>query len=283
MPEKSNLKLKSVLKHEDDGNIVLQISIPWEDVKRTRLQVISQMSENVILPGFRKGKAPKDLLEANLNPERVREETLKQLLPPSYIAVVKEHDLKPIINPKIHVDAIEEEKEWTFTAITCEMPEIDLGKYKESVKQVTAGSKIIIPGQEKKEPSFEEILKALLSNIKFKIPQVLLEQEVDRLLSQTLNEVKMLGLTLEQYLASTKKTPENLRAEYRKKAENDIALEFILQKIAEVEKITVSEPEVNEAILKAKDPQEKQNLETNRYLLTSILRQQKTLDFLKNL
>lgn len=283
MPEKSNLKLKSLLKHEEDGNIVLQISIPWEDVKRTRLQVISQMSENVTLPGFRKGKAPKDLLEANLNPERVREETLKQLLPPSYIAVVKEHDLKPIINPKIHVDAIEEEKEWTFTAITCEMPEIDLGKYKESVKQVTAGSKIIIPGQEKKEPSFEEILKALLSNIKFKIPNILLEQEIDRLLSQTLNEVKMLGLTLEQYLASTKKTPENLRAEYRKKAENDIALEFILQKIAEVEKITVSEPEVNEAILKAKDPQEKQNLETNRYLLTSILRQQKTLDFLKNL
>ena len=53
--------------------------------------------------------------------------------------------------------------------------------------------------------------------------------------------------------------------------------------IAESEKITVEEKEIEEAIQKAKSEEEKKHLEGNKYLLAAILRQQKTLDFLKNL
>ena len=56
-----------------------------------------------------------------------------------------------------------------------------------------------------------------------------------------------------------------------------------LKKIAEEEKITVEEKEIQEATLAAKTDDERKNLESNRYLLASVLRQQKTLDFLKNL
>jgi len=103
------------------------------------------------------------------------------------------------------------------------------------------------------------------------------------LLSQLLNDIKRLGLSLDQYLASTNRKPEDLRAEYARRAENDIKLEFVLQKIAELEKISVSDTEIEDAIQKAKDPAEKQNLSSNKYLLAGILRQQKTLDFLTNL
>ena len=102
-------------------------------------------------------------------------------------------------------------------------------------------------------------------------------------MSQTLEDVKKLGLTLDQYLSSTGKNPQILREEYRKKAENDIKLEFTLLKIAEEEKIVVEEKEIEEAIKASKSDDERKNLEANRYLLASILRQQKTLDFLKNL
>jgi trigger factor len=124
---------------------------------------------------------------------------------------------------------------------------------------------------------------ALLKALKITIPQLLIDAEVDRLLSQTLDEIKKLGLTLDQYLASTGKTPEQLRADYAQKAENDIKIEFALQKIAESEKITVEQKEIDEAITQAKSEQEKASLESNKYLLANILRQQKTLDFLKNL
>jgi trigger factor len=98
-----------------------------------------------------------------------------------------------------------------------------------------------------------------------------------------LDEVKRLGLTLDQYLASTGRNVEGLRGEYRIKAENDVKLEFILQKIAETEKIKVEEKEIDEAIAQTKTDTERQNLSQNRYLLANIIRQQKTLDFLRSL
>jgi trigger factor len=196
---------------------------------------------------------------------------------------LKEHKITPILNPKIHVEKLEEGKDWVFTAFTAEAPEVTLGKYKEAIQKVTAKSKIIVPGKEQTPVNFEEISAALLANATVKIPRIIIEQEVDRLLSQTLDEVKRLGLTLDQYLASTGRDIENLKAEYQKKAQTDITLEFVMQKIAEEENIKVEDKEIDEAIAQAKTEAEKQNLTNNRYLLASIIRQQKTLDFLRNL
>jgi trigger factor len=187
------------------------------------------------------------------------------------------------MNPKLHVEKIEEGGDWVFHAFTCELPEIQLGKYKDSVSKITAKSKIVVPGKEQQKPSMDDIVKAVLENATVKVPGILVEQEADRLIAQLLDDVKKLGLSLDQYLASTKRSPQDLRAEYAQRAENDIKLEFVLQKVAETEKITVEPKEIEEAIQKAQNPTEKQNLEANRYLLASILRQQKTLDFLMSL
>ena len=266
-----------------DNTVKLTITIPKDLVKKTWEEVVAQTAKQANLPGFRRGKAPKKLVEENIDTEKVREEVLKKLLPQTYIEAVKQHNLKPIINPKVHVEQLSDDKDWQFTATTCEAPNVDLGKYKESVQKITAKAKIIIPGKEAITPNFDEVVKAVLDTAIVTIPSVLSDQEVDRLLSQTLDEIKSLGLTLEQYLASTKKTAQDLRDDYRKKAENDIKLEFVLQKIAEVEHIVVEEKEIDEAIRKAKDETERKNMEANRYFLASILRQQKTLDFLKSL
>ncbi|MDP3988265.1 MAG: trigger factor [Candidatus Levybacteria bacterium] len=275
----------SALQKLEDGTIKLDITISSATVKKTREEVINDSVKNADVSGFRKGKAPKNLVEEKIDEEKVKEEVLKKLLPQSYTEAVKENQIKPIINPKIHIhpDSIKDNEDWKFTAFTSEVPQVDLDSYKENIQKITAKTKIVVPGKEQQSPSFEEIMKTLLESVKVTIPKILVEGEVERLLSQSLDEIKKLGLTLDQYLLSTGRTPETLRGEYEKKAENDIKLEFTLQKIAEAENITVDEKEVEEAIIKAKDDKERKNLENNRYLLTSILRQQKTLDFLKNL
>ena len=275
--------MKSILARQEDGTIQLSISIPWATVKKAKEVAMEAYLASAQLPGFRKGKAPKKLVEENINQDHLREEVLRTLLPESYTEALKEHDLKPILNPKINVQKLEDDKDWTFEAFTAEAPEITLGEYKTAVKNVTAKSKIVVPGKEEAPVNFDEIAKAILETATVKIPAIIIEQEVDRLLSQTLDEVKRLGLTLDQYLASTNRNTDALRAEYAKKAESDIKLEFLLQKIAETEKITVEEKEIDEAIGQAKTEAEKQNLENNRYLLASIIRQQKTLDFLRSL
>lgn len=274
---------KTVVEHEENGTIKLTIKLPWEDVKKAKDEVINEAVASAELPGFRKGKAPREMVEKNLSHARISDEVLKRLLPQAYIEAVQAEKINPIMNPKIQIVKINDNEDWEFTAETCETPEIKLGKYKDAVKKITAKSKIAIPGQEQKQPDFDEIMKAVLNEVTITIPQLIIDQETDRLLSHTLEEVKKLGLTLDQYMASTGKNPEQLRAEYAQKAEQDIKLELTLQKIAEDEKIVVEEKEIDEAIQKAKDTSEQKHLESNRYLLASILRQQKTLDFLRNL
>lgn len=273
----------SSLLRAEDGTLTLTITIPWEKVKKTQEEVVNAAVETAEVSGFRKGKAPKKVVEERLDKEKMREEVLKKLLPDSYIQAVQEQTIRPVINPKIHVEKLEDGKDWQFMAITSEAPVVDLGDYKNKVKSVTAKGKIVLPGKEPEQPKFEDIAQVLLETAKVTLPKILIEQEADRLLAQTLDEIKRLGLSLDQYLSSTGRDPQSLRADYEKRAENDLKLEFVLQKITEEEKITVDEKEINEAILKAKDDEERKNLEANKYLLASILRQQKTFDFLRNL
>lgn len=274
------------LHKDEDGTIKLTITIPLDLVKKTRIEVVDDFSKHAELPGFRKGKAPKKLVEEHLSEEKINEEILKKLIPQTYLEAVKEHTLKPITSPKIHVTKLDDNPPvggWQFDAILCEAPKVELNSYKENVKKITAKSKIVLPGKEPAPPKFEDIVKTVLESVSVTVPKVLLDSEADRLLAQLLDEIKKLGLTLDQYLASTNRTAQDLRNEYVSKAQSDIKFEFALSQIAEEEHISVDEKEIEEAIRKATSEQEKKHLKQNRYLLASILRQQKTLDFLKNL
>lgn len=275
--------MNSILKKHEDGTIELIITIPTNLIEKAKNNVIDEHVKDALLPGFRKGMAPKDIVEKTINREHLREDILRNLLPERYVEALKDHKITPILNPKIHVDKLEDGKDWVFTAFTAETPQIILGDYKEAVKKITAKSKIIVPGKEPTPVSFEEIARELMAVSTVKIPKIIIDQEVDRLLSQTLDEVKRLGLTLDQYLASTGRNSESLRKEYELKAQNDVKLEFVLQKIAETENINVEDKEIDEAIMQAQNETERQNLQTNRHLLAGIIRQQKTLDLLRNL
>lgn len=277
------MNITSALKKQDDGTIDITVTIPWSLIEKTKEEIIEEHSKDAALPGFRKGKVPKKIVEQNLSKDHLKEDILRKVLPLGYSEAVKEQKINPIISPRVHVEKLEDGKDWQFSAQTCEMPKISLGNYKDEVKKVTAKDKIVVAGKEPQPTSFEEISKVLLQNANITIPNVILEQEVEKLLSQTLDEIKKLGLTLDQYLASTGRTTDSLKAEYAKKAEADVKLEFILSEIARAENIQVEDKEIEEAIQAGKTEAEKQNLSQNRYLLASIIRQQKTLDFIRNL
>lgn len=277
------MKITSAINRREDGTIELTVGVPWAEIVKAKEEVIHDHAKEADIAGFRKGMAPLEMVEKSLDKAHVREDILRKILPQAYGEAVKASAINPIISPRISVIKIDDDKDWEFLAQTCEMPKIVLGIYKEEIKKVTAKSKIIVPGKEKQTVSFEEISKALLDNTKFTVPKVILDQEVERLLAQTLDEIKRLGLTLDQYLASTGKTIDNLKEDYAKKAEADIKIEFILQQISNEENIKVEEKEIEEAIMAAKTEEEKKNLTNNKYLVASIIRQQKTLDFLRNL
>lgn len=268
----------------DDSTVSLKITVPWSEVDQAREQAIDDLIKQVTLPGFRKGAAPKKIAREKLAKERVDEETIKKVLPKAYIDAVKENKINPIVNPRIHVEAFAEGTDLVFIAETAEEPKIELKNYKEEVKKITAKSKIILPGKtEVEKPNLDAIVEAVLKSADVKISKMLIENEVNRLLSNVVDELKTLGMTLEQYLNSRGKTGEQLRAEYEEKATNDLKLEFALRKIAEEEKITVEQKDVDDVLSKVKDEKQKQEMLQNSYLLSAIIRQQKTLDFLSKI
>lgn len=268
------------------GNtITLTITIPWKDIEVTYNKIHDALLTQIELPGFRKGKAPKELAEKSIDKTKVYEKVLKEMVPHVYAETVKHENLRPIISPRIEVLEADVNKDWKIKAETCEAPEITLGKYQEAVSKLkqSKGKKIWTPGEKptedkkKDEITVGELLETLYTEIKVDLSPLILEQEVNRMLSRLVDELSKLGLTVEQYLTSHEKTSDQLRKEYNDEARKTLSLEFALEKIADAEKVTIENNEIDTVIKTAKTPEERTSLEKQRYYIGNLLRRQKTL------
>lgn len=281
--------MKSQLSKQTDGTIELTLTIPWIEVTKVYEAVVSEMVQNTEIDGFRKGKAPRAKVEEKLDKTKVYEEALKKIIPEAYGKAVEEHKLHPIVQPKIELKDATEQKDWVLRALTCEKPPVTLGEYKKAVTDLkaTKAKKIWTPGQdekkdekeESKKPTIDELLKALYENVTVAIPALLLEHEVNRLLSDLIDQTKKLGMSAEQYLSSTGRTADSVRKEYEEQAKRTLSLEFALEAIADKEGLFVSDDDIDVVIKTAKTDEEKKALTAQRYYIASVLRRQKTIDF----
>ncbi|MFZ2024986.1 MAG: trigger factor [Microgenomates group bacterium] len=285
--------MNTQIKRLEDKTIELTLSIPWGDIQKTYSEVVDEFVKETEVPGFRKGKAPREAVEAKLDKNKVYEEVMQHIIPKVYSEAVEKEKLHPVVMPKITLTEAKEGSDWKVLAITCERPEIALSDYKKAVTEAKAAkaNKIWVPGQEPakeeqekdKKISLDELLAAVFTAIKATLPAVLIEQEVNHLLSDLVDQTKKLGLTVEQYLTSTGRTADGIRHEYEEQARRTLTLEFALEDIADKEGILVSDDEIDTVIKTAKSPEEKASLEKQRYYLATILRRQKTIDMLANM
>lgn len=284
--------MKSTINTLADGTIELLITVPWDDVTRLYDKVITEMVASAEIDGFRKGKAPRSKVEEKLDKAKVYEEALKQLIPDVYGKAVTEHKIHPIVQPKIELKEATEQKDWVMRALTCEKPKVILGEYKKAISDLKASKakKIWVPGQpgdekkeESKKPTIDELLKAVFETTTVTMPALLTEHEVNRLLSDLIDQTKKLGMTVEQYLSSTGRTAETVRKEYEEQAIRTLTLEFALEDVADHEGVFISDSDIDVVIKTAKTDEEKKSLTAQRYYIASVLRRQKTIDFLSGI
>ena len=281
--------MTTAVSKKDDGTIELTVTIPWTNIQKEYQEVTDAFSKEAEIAGFRKGKAPKKLVEDRLDSQKVYEEVVRRIVPKTYRDAIEAEKLRPAVTPKVELVEAAQDKDWVLRFVTCERPKVTLGDYKDAIRTLKTAKqkKIWTPGEkpeegEKKDqkPSLDDILAAVLTKLTVTIPSIMVESEVTRLLSDLIDQVKKLGLTVEQYLASTHRTSESLRAEYESQAQRMISLELALEDIADKEGILVSDDELETMIKGAKTDEERKTLERDRYYLASIMRRQKTLDFL---
>lgn len=282
--------ISSTVKQLPKSTAEVEITISWDEIKETYDKIFSAAAERFEISGFRKGKAPKELVEKNINKTKLYEEVVKEIIPKAYAKAVSEHKLTPVTSPKIEVVAAKEGESWVVKASLALKPVINLKNYKEKIKELKKGkTKIWTPGNnaEKKEkenkPTLDEIINTLLTEVEVELSDILVTEEANRLIANLIDQTQKLGITVEQYLVSKGKTSEQLRVEYAQQAAKNLSIEFALSEIADKENITVSPQEIDNIISKVEKEEEKERLKKESYYLAHLLRQQKTLDFLGNL
>jgi len=265
---------------QDDGTAQLTFVLPWAQIDSEREEVIKELAADVEVPGFRRGKAPIEKARAKLDQQKLIEHTLSHILPKLFAEAIKTNKIVPAIYPKFELLVAREGEDWQVRATTAELPEVNVSNYEKQIK--SAKSKL------KKEATREEkeniAIRALQDNYKFTVPKLLSDEEVNSRLSSLLERLEKLGLSLESYLVSIKKTVEDLRSEYAISAENAIRLDVVLGRIAEKEKITVSEEEINEftKVANSANPTQKVSSE-QKNTISAFLIKRKVLDRLVSL
>lgn len=277
------------------NTVEIEVDIKWDQIKGEFETAFERLRGTAEIEGFRKGKAPREIAEKHIKREDIYQEAIRMLFPQIYQEIVQKEALKPIISPKLELIQAKEGEDWKVKFITAEKPKVELGDYKAKIKKFKAEQKkdeIWVPGkdkaedkqtEQKKQRFLNEVLNALIKESKCEIPDLIVEDELNRKLTQIVDDVQKIGLTIESYLTSKGLTLEGLKAQFKREIEDTYKIEFILMEVADRENITVDPKELDQIFASIKDEKERQRVQENSYFYASILRKQKTLDFLMEL
>lgn len=354
--------------------VEVSVQVPWADLQPLWDQTLQRLSQEVELPGFRKGTAPLPMVEQNLG-GRLQDEVLKVAMPQMLIEALKGTDIVPIDYPRYELQNFAKGQGVQYKAIVTNRPSVTVGNYKTitaqkpTVKPVTEEevNKVVDdlfkrwknrPGAANPQPqtqaptsqpasgpagsiSFQnqpaapqqpvqppvsdvpndefaiamgatnledlksKIRKDLQDNLSYnneldyeeailqevekittvELPDVLIQDELNRMLVSLQRRVADMGLLLEDYLKGQKKTLDQLKNEWKPQAEKNVRMELGLAEIARQENVAITEDELKGEIDKIQDQKVKAQFEAQepRLHLKHALRQTKTLDLLKKL
>ena len=118
--------VKVTSEHTDDSQVILSVEVEPERLEKSRDQAYRRIAGRVNIPGFRRGKAPRYLVERYVGPESLMEEALKSLIPDTYREALAETKVEPIDQPDIELVQTEP---LIYKATVAVEPTVTLGDY----------------------------------------------------------------------------------------------------------------------------------------------------------
>ena len=108
----------------------LTIEVPADDLEKALQSAYMKQKNKIAMPGFRKGKVPRQMIEKMYGPEIFYDDAANTLIPEAYSEAYEECELEIVSRPEINVVQIEKGKSFIFTADVATKPEVKLGEYK---------------------------------------------------------------------------------------------------------------------------------------------------------
>ena len=103
--------MKATVNPVDQHVVTLNIEVPATEVDKAVKQAVKRIANQVNIPGFRKGHAPRRIIEMNFGKEAVLEEAFEILANQNYTAALRENDIVPVSDPEIERVQFEEGKD----------------------------------------------------------------------------------------------------------------------------------------------------------------------------
>ena len=113
------------------NDATLKITLPAEEVNKGFKKAVAKIAGQVNIPGFRKGKAPRNIIEMHYGKEAVRQEAFELVANQCYTEALEQEKLIPVSDPKVEDSVFEENKDMELTIKVTLKPEVKLGDYKE--------------------------------------------------------------------------------------------------------------------------------------------------------
>lgn len=122
--------MKVTLKNEKENIVNMEITIPAKEADDAYNRAVSEVSKYVNIDGFRKGKAPKAMVEKHVGVERIKMEAIEAIAPKNISKAIEDNKLDVITQPAITNYNYENGSDMTITVQVETRPEVTLGEYK---------------------------------------------------------------------------------------------------------------------------------------------------------
>jgi FKBP-type peptidyl-prolyl cis-trans isomerase (trigger factor) len=299
----SDIKITKKEKNEVEieGEINAKVLTSYREI------AINNFKEEAELPGFRKGKAPAEVVANKIGSIKITEEVINMAIRDGYEEIIKDNNFDVIGQPQITITKFVENGPLNFRVQITILPDFKLSDYKKSAAKEVAkkekeaeitieevdqsidylrklksqskdgkdeklvdlndefakslGVKDLIDLKEKIKNNLSleknsqiqtqkriKIMEGIIAETTISLPEVLVENELERIKEQFEEELKQAGTDLKKYLEQSKKTEETLNNEWKTVAEKRLKSQLIINKIAAIEKIKPTKEKVDAEI-----------------------------------
>lgn len=290
-------------------NSTVTITLKKADVAKTYEKVLASLAKKVNVSGFRKGKVPGKVAEEYVGQAKVVEYVLDELIPAAYQAAIVENKKTPITRPEFSVTSAEMGKDWVIEAYFSELPEVSISKYETHVKNgVKEAAKVLAEqkkeaekketkdgekketaptsAEQEKETRLQYIFRELVTQLKPKVPELLLKHETQHEFEHIVDQLKQINITVDDYLKRRGISMEDLSQELAVSTISRLQLDLLLGAIAKEKKLEVTNEDKEKYFAEIKDEKLREQLKKDTHYtghLETNLMKQKVVDHLLSL